>query len=89
MFLIFGDIRRILNATVLGRSRLVSREARFAVFVLIRRLLKESSLDSKLLNNYRPVSNSSIFSKILERIVSSLLDVFISECNNMAVFQSA
>ena len=38
---------------------------------LVRPLLKKSSLDQEILKQYRPVSNLSFMSKIIEKAVSS------------------
>ena len=37
---------------------------------LIRPLLKKSGLDKEVLKNYRPVSNLSFISKVLEKVVA-------------------
>ena len=36
--------------------------------------LKKASLDPDVLSNYRPVSNLSFVSKVLEKVVSECLD---------------
>ena len=41
---------------------------------LIRSLLKKPGLDKKVLKNYRPVSNLSFISKVLEKVVAKTLD---------------
>ena len=40
---------------------------------LIRPLLKKSSLDSRIYNNYRPVNNLSFVAKVLEKVVAKEL----------------
>ena len=52
-------------------------------------LLKKPSLDSELLKNYRPVSNLSYVSKVLERIVSSRLAGYMQSNNLYEKLQSA
>ena len=41
---------------------------------LIRLLLKKPGLDKEVLKNYRPVSNLSFISKVLEKVVAKRLD---------------
>ena len=41
---------------------------------LIRPLLKKTGLDSDILKNYRPVSNLTFISKVIERVVSGRLN---------------
>jgi len=52
-------------------------------------LLKKNRLDSSQLNNYRPVSNQSFLSKLLETVVQVRLQAFIDSNNLMPVIQSA
>jgi len=52
-------------------------------------LLKKSSLPASDLNSYRPISNLSFISKVLEKAVSCRLNVHLN-CNHLYnVFQSA
>lgn len=44
--------------------------------------------DPALLNNYRPISNLSVLSKVLERLVSEQLKEFLSVNNILSEFQS-
>ncbi len=52
-------------------------------------LLKKSSLDRNELKNYRPVSNLSFISKLIEKAVASQLNQHLAENNLMEEFQSA
>jgi len=52
-------------------------------------LLKKSSLPANDQNSYRPISNLSFISKVLEKVVSCRLNVHLN-CNHLStVFQSA
>ena len=55
---------------------------------LIKPLLKKLNLDLQILNNYRPISNLSIFSKTLERIVAKHLTSYLISHNIPHIFQS-
>jgi len=52
-------------------------------------LLKKSTLDSDHLSNYRPVSNLSLISKIIERVVKSRLTSHLTSNNFLNPHQSA
>ena len=52
-------------------------------------LLKAIQLDHEEFPNYRPVSNLSYISKLIERIVGEQLDFFASSSGNMEPLQSA
>ena len=52
-------------------------------------LLKKPTLDPEVLKNYRPVSNLSFISKLLERIVAQRLTSYMSENNLHEDLQSA
>ena len=56
---------------------------------LIRPLLKKSGLDKEVLKNYRPVSNLSFISKVLEKIVAKRLDDHMLDNNLYSSVQSA
>ena len=56
---------------------------------LVKPLLKKMSLDPDDLKNYRPVSNLSFLSKILERIVLSQLNEHLNHNNLLSPLQSA
>jgi len=52
-------------------------------------LLKKSTLDTDDLSNYRPVSNLSLISKIIERVVKSRLTSHLTSNNLLKSHQSA
>ena len=52
-------------------------------------LLKKHGLPSEDMNNYRPISNLSNISKILERIIYNRLSEHIHSFNTYSIFQSA
>ena len=56
---------------------------------LITPIIKKPSLDPPSFNNYRPISNLSILSKTLERVVSKQLSSFLTTNNILCTFQSA
>jgi len=56
---------------------------------LVKPLLKKPSLDPKDLKNYRPVSNLSFLSKVLEKIVLAQLFEHLSKHSLLPVMQSA
>ena len=56
---------------------------------IVKPLLKKPSLDKNLLKNYRPISNLSILSKILEKVVLHKLLSHLQENNLSNPFQSA
>lgn len=55
----------------------------------VRPLLKKAGLDLDTLKNYRPVSNLTFVSKILEKVVSSRLEKHLTDNDLMDEFQSA
>ena len=55
---------------------------------LVRPSLKKPSLDSEYLSNYRPISNLSFLSKIIEKCVSLQLVKFLEDNNLLSKFQS-
>ena len=57
--------------------------------VLMTLLLKKSTLDPDILKNYRPVSNLSYISKLLERVVAGRLTDYMTENNLHEHLQSA
>ena len=56
---------------------------------VVRPLLKKSSLDQNTLKNYRPVSNLSFLSKVLEKIVLNQLFSYLNSHNLLSHNQSA
>ena len=56
---------------------------------LVRPLLKKSNLDPSELKNYRPVSNISFMSKVIERIVSKQIVAYLQANDLLPCLQSA
>jgi len=56
---------------------------------VVRPLLKKAGSDTSHRKNYRPVSNLSFLSKLLERVVQKRLQEFLDRNNLMPVTQSA
>jgi len=56
---------------------------------IVRRLLEKSGLDSTQKKNYRPVSNLSFLSKLLETVAKARLEVFLDSSDLMPPMQSA
>jgi len=56
---------------------------------VVRPLLKKRGLDVSQLKNYRPVSNLSFLSKLLERVVQIRLQAYLNTNNLMPETQSA
>ena len=52
-------------------------------------LQKKQSLDRNILKNYRPVSNLSFISKLIEKVVAKQLNEFMSHKGLLNVNQSA
>ena len=52
-------------------------------------LVKKSGLDKEVLKNYRPVSNLSFISKVLEKVVAKRLDDHMLDNNLYCSVQSA
>ena len=56
---------------------------------LVTPLLKKQSLDCNLLQNYRPVSNLTLISKTIEKVVSAQLNTYLKDNNPLEPCQSA
>ena len=56
---------------------------------VVRPLIKKHGLDKECFKNYRPVSNLSFLSKVLERVVAKQLEVHLCENSLHDVYQSA
>jgi hypothetical protein len=56
---------------------------------IVQPLLKKSSLDNEILKNFRPVSNLSFLSKVIEKVVASRLLDHLTTNNLMDPMQSA
>ena len=55
---------------------------------IVRATLKKNNLDSDILGNYRPISNLSFLSKVLEKCVYKQLCDYLTSSNLFAKFQS-
>uniref|UniRef100_A0A803T8P4 Reverse transcriptase domain-containing protein n=1 Tax=Anolis carolinensis TaxID=28377 RepID=A0A803T8P4_ANOCA len=55
---------------------------------LVKPILKKASLDPSVLNNYRPISNLPFSGKVLERVVTSQLQGFLTETDYLDPSQS-
>ena len=55
---------------------------------LVTPLLKKPGLDKEVLSNYRPITNLSFISKVLERIVANQLDNHFSDHDILSPSQS-
>ena len=56
---------------------------------IVRPLLKKASLDPDILKNYRPISNLSFLSKLIERLVAKRINAYLSTHALLDKFQSA
>ena len=74
----------IINSSL--RSSQVPKSMKSAI---VTPLLKKSTLDPDILKNYRPVSNLSYISKLLERVVAGRLTDYMTENNLHEHLQSA
>ena len=77
-------ITRIVNLSL--SSGKFPKEFKYAV---VKPLLKKPTLDSTDLKNYRPISNLSFLSKLVERIIANRLLTHLSSHDLLAKFQSA
>jgi hypothetical protein len=77
--LLLHPITRIINLSL--SSGVFPDEMKLALLFPV---LKKSELDSKVLSNYRPVSNLSFLSKLVERVVVKQL-TFHPESENLMV----
>ena len=77
-------ITDIINAS--PRSSEVPTSTKSAV---VTPLLKKATLDPEILKNYRPVSNLSFVSKVLERVVAQRLTSYMTDNNLHEYLQSA
>ena len=74
----------IINSSL--RSSQVPKSMKSAI---VTPLLKKSTLDPDILKNYRPVSNLSYISKLLERVLAGRLTDYMTENNLHEHLQSA
>ena len=81
---IIDSVTNIINYSLLSGS--VPSSFKHA---LVSPLLKKNDLDPEILKNYRPVSNLSFISKILEKIVAIQLNDHLSKNSLLELHQSA
>ena len=77
-------VTRMVNASLL-QGRLPSSQKH----AIVMPLLKKPGLDTADMNNYRPVSNLSFLSKLIERAVANQLNEYFTTNNLLPRFQSA
>jgi len=77
-------IANICNASF--RQKMMPTSCKHAI---VRPLLKKPTLDPDDLNSYRPISNLSFLSKIVEKVVDARLSGHASSNNLLPAFQSA
>ncbi len=77
-------VTRMVNAS-LQQGRLPDSQKH----AIVTPLLKKPGLDTADMNNYRPVSNVSFMSKLIERVVANQLNEYLSANNLLPRFQSA
>ena len=56
---------------------------------IVRPSLKKPSLDKDILSNYRPVSNLTQLSKVIEKVVALMIMTHVSDQQMVECFQSA
>jgi len=56
---------------------------------LVKPLIKNQTMDCNMLNNYRPVSNLTFLSKVIEKAVPFLLNKYLINTNLNESLQSA
>src|SRR5664279_4624325 len=77
-------VTRIVNASLM-QGRLPDSQKH----AIVTPLLKKPGLDTADMNSYRPVSNLSFMSKLVERVVANQLNEYLSANNLLPRFQSA
>ena len=89
---LLNEIKPALATTI---TDIVNKSLSTGVFpssmkkALIKPLLKKQGLDSNTLKNYRPVSNLSFISKVIEKVVAVRLTKYMTEHHLMERMQSA
>ena len=58
-------------------------------YAIVMPILKKANLDANNMKNYRPISNLSFLSKLIERLVFQQLTNYLNENKLMLVYQSA
>ena len=81
----------ILNMVsfIINKSLTIGEMPESLKTAVVHPLLKKSMLDPQELSNYRPVSNLSFLSKVLERVVLKQLQEHMDNCGYYDPFQSA
>ena len=82
--LLLSTITRIVNLSL--ETSTFPSQFKSAV---VKPLLKKATLDSENLENYRPVSNLTFVSKIIEKIVATRLNEYLDKHNLSVKYQSA
>ena len=88
-------LKKLLPVLAPSLLRLVNLSLSTGVFpdemkvALVTPLLKKSSLDPEVLGNFRPVSNLSFLSKLLERVVARQLIAYLEQRSLLVPAQSA
>lgn len=82
--ILLPTITKIVNLSL--KEALVPESLKTAV---VTPLLKKANLDPNVLKNYRPVSNLSFLSKIIEKVVASRINKFLDDNNLRDPTQSA
>ena len=75
--------------TIINKSLSSSTVPRSFKRAVVRPLVKKEGLDHELMKNYRPVSNLSFLSKLLERVVSSRIEDHLTMNQLQDPYQSA
>ena len=87
-------LKSVLSSLLAPLTHIVNMSLQSGTFpralktAVIKPLLKKSSLDATVLNNYRPISNLPFLGKILEKVVYQQLTEFLLINNSLDVFQS-
>ena len=84
-----SDLFSPILASIINRSLLSSTFPKRMKEALVRPILKKQGLDDSELKNYRPVSNLSFISKLLERVIQARLMSHINANRLLPVTQSA
>ena len=83
------DVLLPLITAIINQSLTTGEVPKAFKTALISPLLKKPTLDSSVLSNFRPVSNLSFLSKVLEKVVSGRLSDYLTEHGFQEVYQSA
>lgn len=83
------DVLLPIITTIINKSLSESSVPSSFKEAVVRPLLKKQGLDNEVLKNYRPVSNLSFLSKILEKVVNARLEHHLVSNNLQDTYQSA